>query len=99
MYTLYILYYISRSLIKEQSLKSKSIILLTYEAFISYEFQKYSSTLIWRGHGTQLVDRSIYATVSGYVEKVSKLILVEPTKQRYNNLLAEIFIISVCCIY
>ncbi|KAJ7522908.1 hypothetical protein O6H91_18G031000 [Diphasiastrum complanatum] len=37
-----------------------------------------------RGHGTQLVDGKLVATVCGIVERVNKLISVRPLRARYN---------------
>ena len=36
-----------------------------------------------RGHGTVLVNDSLYATVAGVVEKINKLVCVTPLKSGY----------------
>ena len=42
--------------------------------------------LVCRGHGTYLVDGKLLASVAGTVEKVNKLIYVQPPKSRYRDL-------------
>lgn len=45
-----------------------------------------------RGHGTQVVDGSLIATVCGVVQRVNKLVSVLPVKSRYNPELGDVVI-------
>lgn len=45
-----------------------------------------------RGHGTQVVDNKLVATVCGLVERVNKLVSVRPLQQRYSAALGDIVI-------
>ena len=45
-----------------------------------------------RGHGTVLVNGSLYATVAGVVEKINKLVCVTPLKSRYLGDIGDVVI-------
>ena len=46
--------------------------------------------VLHRGHGTQVVDGSLMATVCGVIQRVNKLISVVPVKARYAKFLHHI---------
>ncbi|KAL3146314.1 hypothetical protein ABBQ32_003010 [Trebouxia sp. C0010 RCD-2024] len=45
-----------------------------------------------RGHGTQVVDGNLLATVCGVIQRVNKLISVVPVKARYNPELGDVVV-------
>lgn len=45
-----------------------------------------------RGHGTQVVDGNLMATVCGVIQRVNKLISVVPVKARYNPELGDVVV-------
>ncbi|EFJ27224.1 hypothetical protein SELMODRAFT_147871 [Selaginella moellendorffii] len=47
---------------------------------------------ILRGHGTQLVDGELVATVCGTVERVNKLVFVKPLRSRYEARVGDVVI-------
>ena len=45
-----------------------------------------------RGHGTRIEDGRLIATVSGYVERVNKLISVRPLNSRYTGEVGDVVV-------
>ena len=45
-----------------------------------------------RGHGTRLVQGQLVATVSGFVERVNKLVSVRPLNARYSGEVGDVVV-------
>ncbi|XP_002731965.1 exosome complex component RRP4-like [Saccoglossus kowalevskii] len=51
-----------------------------------------SDTGFMRGHGTYMEDDKLHASVAGVVERVNKLICVQPLKTRYNGEVGDVVV-------
>lgn len=48
--------------------------------------------VVCRGHGTQVIDGRLVATLCGVVERVNKLVYVKPLKARYSAELGDVVV-------
>lgn len=46
----------------------------------------------FRGHGTISIDNNLYSTVSGIIQRVNKLLTVNPLKARFSGQIGDLVI-------